>query len=110
MNSSNISAQHPTEPISTSNNVLPESYPGCASVPQPREPKKYMRLPRVKERTGLGKTTIYKMQSRGEFPMSRELTPGAVGWLEEEIEAWCTRRDQASRPVAERRRRGPSRL
>ncbi len=90
-------ATHPAERASTTNGSLPEAYPGCASAPRVRT--RYLRLDQVKEKTGLGKTTIYAMQSRGEFPMRVKITGAAVGWVEEHVEIWCKEREMRSTPL-----------
>ena len=48
-----------------------------------------LRLPAVKARTGLSRSTIYLRISRGQFP--KQVTLGgerAVGWLESEIDSY----------------------
>lgn len=60
-------------------------------------PTRILRLPEVKERTGLSRSTIYLYISIGAFPESISLGPRAVGWVEAEIEEWVQRRIQASR-------------
>lgn len=49
----------------------------------------FLRLPAVKERTGLKETTIYKCIGEGTFPPSIPLTERCVGWREDQIAAWC---------------------
>lgn len=49
---------------------------------------KIMRLPEVKSRTGLSRSSIYLRISKGEFPSSISLGDRAVGWLEADIEQW----------------------
>lgn len=51
-----------------------------------------LRLRRVLEMTGLGKTTIYGLQAKGAFPMRVQLTVHSVGWVEEEVLAWLAQR------------------
>jgi prophage regulatory protein len=58
--------------------------------------------------TGLSRTTIWRAERGGHFPRRRQLTPGRVGWLASEVEAWMSARTQArtgtdaasNRPVA----------
>lgn len=38
--------------------------------------------------TGLGYTTIFKLERDGKFPARRQLSPGRVGWLTSEVDAW----------------------
>lgn len=47
-----------------------------------------LRLPDVKSRTGLSRSTIYLRISEGSFPVPISLGGRAVGWLEDEIQAW----------------------
>jgi len=56
--------------------------------------KLILRLPAVKARIGLSRSSIYKMVSAREFPPPVRLGPRAVGWLESEVEAWLTSRVQ----------------
>ena len=59
-----------------------------------------LRLPTVKTRTGLSRSTIYLRVSEGTFPRPVSLGGRAVGWLEAEIQEWLQRRIEASRKVA----------
>lgn len=59
-----------------------------------------LRLPKVKERTGLSRSTIYLKISRGEFPKPISLGARAVGFIEAEIEAWLESRIAQSRKSA----------
>jgi prophage regulatory protein len=54
-------------------------------------------LPSVKSKTGLGRSTIYVLISRGEFPKPISLGARAVGFLEHEIDAWVSARVEQSR-------------
>ena len=56
-----------------------------------------LRLPVVKARTGLSRSTIYLRVSEGEFPKPVSLGGRAVGWIESEIQQWLERRIEASR-------------
>ena len=50
--------------------------------------KKIIRLPAVKEMTGLSRSSIYLRMSNGVFPKSISLGGRAVGWLEADINSW----------------------
>lgn len=50
--------------------------------------KKFIRLPEVKNKTGLSRSSIYLRMSNGEFPPSISLGGRAVGWLESDINEW----------------------
>ena len=69
-----------------------------------------IRLPAVKSRTGLSRSTIYLKMSRSEFPSPVPLGARAVGWLEEEISAWISGRiaeREESQKKPKRQRRQP---
>jgi prophage regulatory protein len=63
-------------------------------------PQAILRLPKVKERIGLSRSTIYLKISRGEFPKPVSLGARAVGFIEAEIEAWLKARIEQSREAA----------
>ena len=47
-----------------------------------------LRLPTVKARTGLSRSTIYLRISEGRFPAPVSLGGRAVGWIESEVNGW----------------------
>ncbi len=59
-----------------------------------------LRLPAVKTRTGLSRSTIYLRISQGTFPKPVSLGGRAVGWIEAEIQEWLQQRIQSSRQAA----------
>lgn len=44
----------------------------------------------VSRRVGLGRSAIYAMMARGDFPRPYRLSPKAVRWSEAEIEKWIS--------------------
>lgn len=46
----------------------------------------------VRERTGLSRTTRWRLIRKGRFPASVPISDHAVGWRESEIEAWIAAR------------------
>lgn len=56
-----------------------------------------LRLPEVKSRTGLSRSTIYLRISEGKFPQPVSLGDRAVGWVEAEIDDWLERQIECSR-------------
>lgn len=56
-----------------------------------------LRLPAVKARTALSRSTIYLRISDGTFPKPISLGGRAVGWVETDIQQWIDERIQASR-------------
>lgn len=62
--------------------------------------KSILRLPAVKEKTGLSRSIIYLRMQEGTFPEKINLGARAVGWLESEIDDWINERISKSRKVA----------
>jgi prophage regulatory protein len=58
---------------------------------------KILRLPDVKNITGLSRSTIYLKISEGSFPKPISLGPRAVGWVEEHVLQWVQERIDSSR-------------
>jgi len=56
-----------------------------------------LRLPQVKIRVGLSRSSIYLAVSQGTFPKPVSLGVRAVGWLESEVDAWLSQRVELSR-------------
>lgn len=56
-----------------------------------------LRLPAVKARTGLSRSTIYQRVSDSTFPGQISLGPRTVGWLESDVQQWLEQRVAASR-------------
>jgi prophage regulatory protein len=56
-----------------------------------------LRLPAVKNRTGLARSTIYLRIAEGSFPKQISLGGRAIGWVESEIETWLSNQIQQSR-------------
>jgi prophage regulatory protein len=55
-----------------------------------------LRLPSVKERTGLSRSSIYAFVSQGSFPRPISLGARAVGWNSESVDAWIAGRIEQS--------------
>jgi prophage regulatory protein len=56
-----------------------------------------LRLPAVRRLTGLGRSTIYRMEADRQFPLRVKLSARAVGWLEREVRDWLASRIANSR-------------
>ena len=50
-----------------------------------------LRFPAVRTRTGLSRSTIWRLERVGKFPKHRRISPNAVGWIEHEIDDWIRR-------------------
>ncbi len=65
---------------------------------------KILRFKQIREKLGLGRTALYHMDRTGEL-RAVKLTPGTVGWLEEEVDAWLAKklasRDGGAPPAAD---------
>jgi prophage regulatory protein len=76
--------------------------------PPPVGPRVILRRPEVERRTGYKNTTLWRKEKKGEFPRRISLDPNgmAVGWFEDEIDAWvCARiREAVKRPPGRRPR------
>ncbi|MGH8322809.1 MAG: helix-turn-helix transcriptional regulator [Steroidobacteraceae bacterium] len=59
-----------------------------------------LRLPAVKTRTGLSRSTIYLRVAQGTFPRPVSLGGRAVGWVDGEIQSWLAERIAVSRKTA----------
>lgn len=56
-------------------------------------PVKLLRFPVVRERTGLSRSTIWRLERRGEFPKHRRIAPNVVvAWSEHEVSRWIEAR------------------
>ncbi len=59
-----------------------------------------LRLPAVKARTGLSRSTIYLRIAEGSFPKPVSLGGRAVGWIEAEVNDWLKQQIETSRQAA----------
>jgi prophage regulatory protein len=62
--------------------------------------KTILRLPRVKAKTGLSRSTIYDKVQKKQFPAPVKLGDRAVGWVESEIDGWLDQCIEARPSVA----------
>lgn len=51
-----------------------------------------LRIPDVVRRTGISRTTIWRLERNGGFPQRLRLGPNSVGWSDEEIQKWIEER------------------
>jgi prophage regulatory protein len=49
---------------------------------------KLLRFPAVRERTGLSRSTIWRLEQHGDFPKHRRISANVVAWVEEEVMSW----------------------
>jgi prophage regulatory protein len=55
-----------------------------------RRVTRLIRLPEVRRRVGLGRSTIYRWMAEGKFPKPVQLGGYSVAWAEDEIESWIS--------------------
>ncbi len=54
--------------------------------------ERILRRPEVEARTGLSRSTIYELMTKGEFPKQVRLAARAVGWTDSSINEWLESR------------------
>lgn len=69
--------------------ALPHEPPGG-----PRD--RLLPWPKVRDMTGLSRTTAWRRQKAGDFPLAVQISPGRVGWWESELTAWKASRHPRS--------------
>ncbi len=58
---------------------------------------KLLRLPQVKQTTGLSKSTIYARIAEGTFPKQIPIGPRLVVWVESDIQNWIAEQVASAR-------------
>jgi prophage regulatory protein len=56
-----------------------------------------LRLPDVRQATGLGRSTIYALIAQGRFPSPIKVSERATAWVGKEVNAWIEQRIAESR-------------
>jgi prophage regulatory protein len=56
----------------------------------------FLRWPRVRQLTGLSRSTIWRLEKNGQFPARRKLSANSVGWSLIELQAWMQSRNVAA--------------
>lgn len=49
---------------------------------------KLLRFPAVRERTGLSRSTIWRLERQGAFPRHHRISANAVAWVEDDVAKW----------------------
>ena len=58
----------------------------------PSNTTQIIRLPELKEKLKVSRSTLYKLGKSGDFPVPVQLAPRTIGWLESEIDAWIEKK------------------
>jgi prophage regulatory protein len=79
--------------------IHPKSGTGAPTRQQPdvaaRE-LRFLRFPAVRARTGLSRSTIWRLERQGNFPRHRRISRNAVAWVEDEVAVWMRSKLEAS--------------
>ena len=70
----------------TSNVVAPTTSPDSSS-------NRIVRAREVQKMTGLSRTTIWRLENKGDFPRRVSLGVGSVGWLHGDVKRWIDSRE-----------------
>jgi prophage regulatory protein len=76
----------PSTASPASSNVTSTGQNGGAETPL------FLRLPTVVKRTGLGRSTIYRLIAEHQFPPQLRLAGRAVGWRSSDVQRWAESR------------------
>jgi len=72
--------------------------------------KKLLRMPEVKQRTGLSRSAVYVKMKARQFPDSIRIEPRITAWLESEVDAWIDAQVLANRGLSARSTDGSGKL
>lgn len=56
----------------------------------------FFRWPRVRQLTGLSRSTVWRLEKSGQFPARRKLSANSVGWSLIELQEWMQSRNAAA--------------
>jgi len=62
--------------------------PATDRVSQDPRDTEFLRLPSVLRRTGLGRSTIYRLMADEKFPAPVKLSGRAIGWRQSDLDRW----------------------
>ena len=71
---------------------LRQDEPGAQPIAERPVPPRLLRFPAIRDRTGLSRSTIWRLERCGEFPKHRRLSANTVAWVEEEVDIWIRQR------------------
>lgn len=71
----------------------------AAASPPGAHRDRLLSWPKVRELTDLSRSTAWRRQKAGDFPLAVRISPGRVGWRESEVIAWMIARTHGERPA-----------
>lgn len=54
--------------------------------------REFITVQEVTKRLNLSRATIWRLEKQGLFPLRRQITPGRVGWIADDISKWVADR------------------
>jgi prophage regulatory protein len=70
----------------------------CRASPMPASAAtQILRIWQVQDRTGLSRTTIWRLERSNLFPKHRQISTRAVGWLERDVDEWIRSRNSIAK-------------
>ena len=63
----------------------------------------FIRWPEVQKATQISRSTAWRLEQAGQFPLRRKISANTVGWLQDEIESWVLSRSCVNSHVASSR-------
>lgn len=66
----------------------PGQTPGQSSPQQEPPDERFLRLPEVKRRTGMSRSTVYRRMDEGTFPQTVPMSGNIAAWRESDVTAW----------------------
>ena len=72
--------------------ILGAVNPATTTTKPPSSPERIIRCKDVVEKTGLSRSTIWRMEKEKTFPARISLGKGSVGWRLSEVEVWINSR------------------
>jgi prophage regulatory protein len=60
-------------------------------------PLRLLRFGEVRQRTGLSRSTIWRMERSGSFPRRIQVSVNVVAWREDEVAAWIASKIEGAR-------------
>lgn len=70
--------------------IKPDTGRPIGVLPAMQQDERIIRLKTVLARTGLSRSTVYRMIANGSFPRQRRIGIQATGWYQSEVEEWIS--------------------